>query len=268
VPTYGSKSTHRPDAARKLASVIQSSRTGTKAPLTGLRAGRIDRTRVARLGMRDLRVFHAPHTPAPQRIRVGILLDASGSMVGHEANITLQLARDLAEATLLVPAIPVGGAEIWAHSTGRDYVTRETQITMYPLWKKGIPTERVDRYLQANFSGNEDGWALASLGDRLLEQIRPGETGIIFVISDGAPAYSVGGELGGKYVNALSHVSAVAEGYRKRGIAVVSVSVSRSLNVATQVGMYGRDNVVAYDSNMTVTASRIAKAIGAQLNPS
>lgn len=260
----GARSKPRPDAARKLAGVIRSQRKGTKAPLTGLRAGRIDRTRVARLAAGDLRVFHAPHSPSPQRVRVIILLDASGSMAGHEATITTQLARDFAEAFVSMRGAVVG--EIWAHTTGTD--GRDNVIDIAPIWKSGLPTERVNDYLTLGFGGNEDGWALAAMGDRLAETIQPRETGIVIVISDGAPAYSVtpATPSGDYSQDVFGHVRSVAQGIRKRGHAVISVSVSPSLRADTQSAMYGSKAVVPFDMNMSVTARRIGLAIGDQLN--
>lgn len=264
--TVGNLSQHRPNAARKLAAVIVSQKRGTKAPMTGLRSGRIDRTRVARLGSRDLRVFHAAHSPSPQRVRVIILLDASGSMAGHEATITVQLARDFADAFVSLRGMVTG--EVWAHTTGYDRSGGHT-IDIAPIWKSGMPTSAVDTYLTLGFSGNEDGWALAAMGDRLAETIQPGETGIIIVVSDGAPAYTVAPAAGsghGYAKDIYGHVRMIANQIRKRDCAVISVSVSRSLNVSTQSGMYGMDSVVPYDTNMSVTARKIGLAIGKQLN--
>lgn len=261
----GANSKPRPAAARQLAAVIRSQRKGKKAPLTGLRSGRMDRTRVARLATGDLRVFRAPHSPSPQRVRVILLLDASGSMAGHEATITCQLARDFADAFVSMRGAIVG--EIWAHTTGSDEAGGDL-IDVTPLWKSGMKTSAVDEYLTIGFGGNEDGWALAAMGDRLRETIQPNETGIVIVISDGAPAYSVmptgGASVFHQSVNA--HVRAEAERIRKTGAAVISVSVSPSLHQETQQAMYGLHSVVPYDHNMTVTARRIGTAIGKQLN--
>jgi hypothetical protein len=260
----GTKTQHRPDAARKLAATITAAKTGHKNPLTGLRAGRIDRTRVARLGARDFRVFHAPHHPSPSKVRAIVLLDASGSMRGLESTIAAQMARDFADAFASLDVIPVGGAEVWAH-TATDVIGETNDIIqMYPLWRKGLPTHYVDKYLDIPMSGNEDGWALAMVGDRLAEMMLPGETGVIIVVSDGAPVYDVASL--GHTIGALQHVAQVAAGIRQRGVAVVSVSVSAHLRVASQVAMYGRENVIAYDPNISVTAQRIATAIGKQLN--
>jgi cobalamin biosynthesis protein CobT len=261
----GIASKPRPDSARRLQAVIRSSKTGRRAPLTGVRAGRIDRTRVARLGCGDLRVFKVPHAPQPQKVRVLFLLDASGSMIGHEATITCQLMRDFADA---ISAMPDVTGEAWAHTTSyTNDGNGHSLVSIAPLWKKGQNTQNVNRYLRLSFTGNEDGWALAYVGDRLAETIQPGETGLIVVISDGAPAYSVNPtKTGPGRHSTYDHVRTVAENIRERGHGVISVSVSRMLNVQSQAGMYGKDSVVAYDSNMAVTARRIGLAIGKEFN--
>lgn len=257
----GVRSIARPDSARRLQAVIRSTRTGTASPLTGLRAGRIDRTRVARLGCGDMRVFKQPHAPSPKKVRVIFLLDASGSMHGHEATITCQLARDFADAITGMREVT---GEAWAHTTSyQPDGNGSGLIVVAPLWKKGMPTDKVNRYMTLDMTGNEDGWAIAYVGDRLAETIQPDETGLVVVISDGAPAYSVSPKnpTPGR-VSAFEHTRQVVENIRERGHGVISVSVSRSLNVQSQAAMYGKDAVVAFDPNMAVTARRIGLAIG------
>lgn len=244
------KSRRDPLAAKALAAAITSTRGAAGAPLREQRSGRLDRTKVARLALKDTRVFVRPAASAPKRLRVAILLDASGSMEGAKALRCVQMARDLAEATEMLPNVT---AEIWAHTTVKD--DQHNSAHMSFLWQSGEPTEWVDRYHLIDMGGNLDGFAVLYVKDELAERIQPGEQGMVIVVSDGAPTYQSLGQ-------PFDHFRQIRDAFKRLGWPLISVSVASQLRMETQIGLYGQGNVVEYDPNISITARAIAKAIG------
>ena len=269
--------------ARALMAAFTSSKTTAAAPTRGLRAGRIDRTRLARLGVGDYKVFTSPLNPKPQRLRVTVLIDGSGSMEAYmngtytgsgpkRTEVAQQVARDLAEAMTMLPRGTVMG-KVYAHGTataspipGRqqgqmspslhssaDNMEEGTAV-LFPLWQQGEPTENVDRYSLVRYSGNIDHLALEYVALDLLDEVNPArEQALIIIISDGAPGDQ-------------SMVKMVVDDIRRKGVEVVSVSIAPEKELKeAQAKMYGAANVVQYNANVNVMAKEMAKVMGRML---
>lgn len=237
---------HRPMAAAALAGAITTSRKGKNAPLREQRSGRIDRRRLAKVATGDLRVFIRRGAPAPNAVRVTILVDASSSMygplnyaqreLGSRVDVAAQVVRDLADATEKLPWVT---ADVVAF-------TSSSEVDMYPLWKTGEDPRRIDSYYTINMGGTEEGYAIAFAMDEMLERIKANEQGLIVIVSDGGPAEPL-------------HVKAVVKMCADHRIPVVSVALTDS---AAQPLMYGLDNVVKFHANPRVIAKDMAKVIG------
>jgi nitric oxide reductase activation protein len=233
-------------AAAALAGAMSTARKGKTAPLREQRHGRIDRRRLAKVAVGDMRVFTRRAAPAPDKVRVTILVDASASMHGmldykaddRVACVTAaaQICRDLADATEMLPWVTADVVAFTAHG----------DVDLYPLWKSGEATSKVDDYFHIDMSGTEEGYAIAFAMDEMLEHIQQREQGLIVIVSDGGPAEP-------------KHVKSVVEMCRQHRIPVVSVALTES---AAQPAMYGRDNVVKYHDNTRILAKDMAKVIG------
>lgn len=246
----------RPNVARSLAGAIKAARRGDPTPDTGYRSGTLDRARLARVGSGDVRVFQQRFIPGPQRIRVIVLLDGSGSMNSFVADAKErlegndptggmrrhtaagQIGRDLADAIALLPNVE--GA-VYAHNLNAG------GATVHNLWQKGEPTEYVGDFANLSFDGNVDDLAIAYCTDDLVEARKPGEALVLIVCSDGKPPDS-------------DAVKAQVDAARKRKVAVVSVALAKSA-MDGQRHMYGAD-VVPFHADPMALAKAIARAIG------
>lgn len=234
-----------PNNHAALAAVINSARRGPGMPERGQRSGRVDRGRLARVATSDPRVFTRQSSPAPQKVRVHILIDSSGSMGGGPDSRrakAAQVGRDLAGA---FDRLPWATARIYGFAeAGSSFVTR--------IWETGESRSKVDRFLLSPSGGTPLGYCVAYVADDLLEERHPSEKGVVIVISDGSPSYDGG----------ITHVRSVVDYYRQRGLRVVSVAMA-SLGEAQQ-RMFGRD-ALAYEANMAIFARNMARVVGSSL---
>ena len=155
----GRQTLYRPMAAAALANAMHTSRKGKCAPLREQRSGRLDRGRLARVGVGDTRVFIKKGAPQPDKVRVTILVDASSSMTSPidyrsydrkaAATVAAQTSRDLADATEMLPWVT---ADVVAFTTSGN-------VDLYPLWKSGDPTSDIDSYYNISMGGTEEGWS-------------------------------------------------------------------------------------------------------------
>jgi len=240
----------RPNAQAEaaLSQAITISRHGRSAPLRQQRSGRLDRRSLAKVGVADPRVFIRKSAPGPDRIRVTILLDASGSMSmrdwspGGDRSRTLQelaaqTGRNLAGATERLPWVT---ADLMAFTNGSP------GVLVFPIWASGDPLGDVDSYFRVPRGGTEEGYAIAYALDEIIEKRQPREQGLIIIVSDGAPSEP-------------RHVKSVVETARAHGVPVVSVALVPS---AHQPTMYGRENVVDYSKSSRKLARDMARVIG------
>lgn len=245
---------HEPKAAEALQAAIVTARHGRGAPKREQQAGRIDRRRLHRVAVADNRVFTARTAPAPQKVRVTILVDASSSMTGYAsrddyysntgkslASLAAQTCRNLAEATEHLE---------WVTADAVAFTTGYGGVPMYNLWKSGEAPEQIgQRFNRIHMGGTEEGYALAFAADEMKEHLEAGEKALVIIISDGAPGEP-------------AHVKWVVDEMRREDIAVVSVALVES---AQQPKMYGKSNVIAYSASAKKLARDMAKAIGRSL---
>jgi hypothetical protein len=250
---YCTPTTDQPRAGQVLAAVINSARKGPGMPERMVRSGRIDRSRLARVSQGDTRVFVNRGAPAPQRVRVHLLVDCSGSMLsvgGRNGSTPLiqlaaQAARDLGAAIDLIP---------WAAGRVYGHTTDDHGVYVARIWEKGEDRSYFDNLMRLGLSGNEDGYAIAYVADDLLEEKTSNERGVVLVISDGYPAYQ----------NGYGHTQHVVEYYRRKGLRVVAVSIAPAASGDRFAKLYGGD-VVNYDPNTSVFARSLARVIGSSL---
>jgi cobalamin biosynthesis protein CobT len=188
-----------------------------------------------------------------------ILLDASGSMKGAPAREAAQMGRDLADACNLLPNVK---ADVWGHSTeGSESVVQR-------CWTTGEPTKNVDRYLRFAMNGNDDGYAIAYIGEEMLKEgMNPRESHLIIVVSDGQPAYQVR-YAGGTWTGG-EHTKIVVDGLRRKGIKVVAIGIAHGSEAKAlrqaQIEMYGLPNVAMHEEAPLATARTLAQTMGRAL---
>jgi hypothetical protein len=239
----------RPDVARVLASAITSERTGAPVLDTGHRSGTLDRTRLARLGTGDLRVFKSPSAPGPQRIRVAVVLDGSSSMLAQLPNgqsrstATAQIGVDLAGA---FDSLPFIDAALYVHNVNLSAPTVTT------LWQKGEPVAYAADYARIHLDGNWDDYAIRFVTDDLIEARTGNERLLIVMVSDGRPS-------------STEDVARAVASAKRAGVGVLSVSVAPDLGIEDQRRMYGA-NVVEFVPEPMTLARLIAQGIGRALN--
>ena len=250
-----------PVAAKALADAIVTSRQGVGAPQTGRYTGRLDRNRLARFATGQTNIFTKPAAPRPNNVRVIILVDASSSMrigvkdpsaidmggwgFSSRYTVAAQVARDLADATDLLPWV---NASMFAYTTG--YAPHHGDaVTVFPIWETGEPTTEVDTLGNVPMGLTEEGYALAVARDLMNDARQADEQPLVIIVSDGAP-----GERG--------HVKTVVEDMAHDGIPVVSVAIVAS---AAQPLMYGAENVVEFNGSSIALGYDMARVIGGVL---
>lgn len=272
--------------SRRLASLIASQRRGRSAPEYARRSGRIDRRSLSKIAVGDSRVFIRAGATSAGRTRLVLLLDCSGSMSQYSRGATLstraaQMAWDFVTAAKHLPSVT---CEAWGHTTGGKY--EEDTLPAIPgategyggekyvileevLTPKSTPDSFAKAMSKMDFRGNEDGYAIAALANDV-EHRATGERIVFVVISDGAPIYAVDNTLGMDYgsvvtaarTNGFIHVASVVAGLRRKGHAVVSVSIDSGLGEQAQRKMYGNDYVVPYTNDQSALYLSLAKVLG------
>jgi cobalamin biosynthesis protein CobT len=263
----------RHDVARRIAEMMSRQRTGREAPEIAKRAGRIDRRSLARVKAGYDRPFTTRSGASPTRYKVVVILDCSGSMMGKRINDAVQLGWDFALACQYMPNVDM---EVWGQGTryfegaGDTSKAQEKNeasstgvreghfIAAYDLWRSGQTKAQFKRALRnIKLVGNEDGWALDAIMADVMGRRKSNEKVITIMVSDGAPIYSEGQA-------ALGHVRSVVQRWRRKGAALISVSVSYGLRNDAQRNMYGQ-SVVAYDEDIKKTVQDMAVIIGKEL---
>jgi cobalamin biosynthesis protein CobT len=257
----------RPDVARRIASIMAQQRHGKSAPDFGMRAGRVDRRRLGR-AKSDPRVFTTRTAASTSRLRVVVILDLSGSMMGERVNAAVQTAWDFALAASYMPTVTL---EVWGHGTAYtkgydDRINDEAEsvregsfIACYELYRPGMTLAQFyAQFKGVDLCGNEDGFALQSIGAEVMRRASKDERVLFIMVSDGAPIYKEG-------MKAWTHVGQVVKALRSKGAAVVGVSISSALGKDVQAKMYGK-HVIIYDHNPSVTTTNMGRVIGQAMN--
>ena len=262
----------RHDVARQIAEVMSRQRRGREAAEIAKRSGRIDRRSLARVKAGYDRPFKTRSGSSPTRLKVVLVLDLSGSMMGRAVNDAVQTAWDFALASTYTPSMTL---EVWGHGTayleegdtskatemnGRgDTGVREGNVVMaYHLWKEGMSRADFARQLRPiRMAGNEDGWALDAIVSDVYARADSNERVLVLMVSDGAPVYSEGRA-------AFGHVRGIVNKWARKGVQTVSVSVSYALRADAQNTMYGQ-NVVQFNQDPRQTVAAMGRIIGKAL---
>lgn len=252
-------------AAKALADAITTSRQGIGAPEVGMYAGRLDTRRLARLACKQTNVFTRPVGARPNRVNVTILVDCSISMKAYTKRnerwggwdkssptrlmAASQVCRDLVEATDMLDWVT---ADVLAFTTGvsSQSKTHNQNVTaLFPIWETGEETTEVDMLGRVPMGYTEEGYAIATAADEMVERMRPDEQGLVIILSDGAPSEK-------------QHVKSVVEDCARNHIPVVSVAIVPS---AAQPMMYGGENVIEYNGSSIALGYDMASVIGGVL---
>jgi hypothetical protein len=245
----------RPDIARRIAGIMAQQRRGLEAPEFGKRGGRVDRRRLSSIATGNDRVFATRSGRSSTRLKVVVIVDLSGSMVGENAQRAIQTAWDFA---LAIRQVPSASLEIWAHSTGYLNIDEKPlpdlddpaesstgvreghYVVAYHLYEEGMTARQFyQQFKDIRMSGNEDGWSLDAVLSDVSRRTTSNERMLAIMVSDGAPAYA-------EQKAGIGHVKAVVNRWRKRGAGVVSVSVDAHLRKEAQNNMYGHEWVVPF----------------------
>jgi len=247
---------------------FQLARTGRDGWQSHKYEGRFDNRAAARATRQELDVFkHRTGESAP-RVKVAILIDASGSMAKDDAKIenpldrTMKMitSRRLAAAAFgatiakALGAVPTVDLDVYQHSANRGSMVIKWR------WSRGTPIRVFNRASDRGIgrSGNADGHALVAIADRMLRSMKRNERGVIMVVSDGLP--SVPGD-GGLYGSAAGQalIDAVAH-CRKHGITVVGVAIDGS----DQTVYYGADTI-PFTGDWMALGKHLARLVGKAL---
>lgn len=262
----------RDDVARRIAEVMSRQKRGRERAEIAKRSGRIDRRSLARVKAGYDRPFTQRTGSSPTRLRVAVILDLSGSMMGRRVNDAVQMGWDFAMATRYMPQVTL---EVWGHGTayesgdkskaramnkdGASGVREGDLVMAYHLWEHGMTKRQFKQQLRnVRLCGNEDGWALDAIAKDVMSRAQSNERVLIVMVSDGAPIYT-------EMTDAYGHVRGVVQRIRRAGAAVVSVSIASGLRKDQQVNMYGND-VIEYDEDMRKTVGEMARVMGRALS--
>lgn len=260
----------RPEVSKRLAGIMAAQKRGKERPEYGRRSGRVDTRTLWRTSTGDSRVFKRPGAASPTRLKVVILQDLSGSMEGRAASEAAQMTWDLIGACEQALNVSV---EVWGHTTQQapdgDELTEGCSgtvsyskgfIKLMELWKPGQSKWTFHRnILSTGFGGNEDGWAIKVLSEDMERRLKDRERMVLIVVSDGTPIYNERG-------SEVGHVRHVVNAIRRKGHAVISVSIDSALTRQQQDSMYGDHSVIEYDYNTGRLTQAIARVIGRALD--
>lgn len=198
-----------------------------------LKQGALDEDELYRWGTGDDRVFSERVVEAKPDAYVGLLVDLSGSMVGHHLPIAQRLAQLLVWSLHDQEGVE---ARVWGHTADTDGAGPSSQV--YELWQPGDPLSRLGLISTLPHSNNRDHQAIRYVVDQVAEAEQPEK--IVIVLSDGLPqARGYGGR------EAMSQVRAVTKRAATRGIRVVQIAIDDDLRAHDQAAMFG-DEVVPY----------------------
>lgn len=246
--------------------IFQRSKLSRAGWQSRLMDGRLDARQAWRYEARGhVDIFKDRQAQSTTKVNVWLLVDASGSMGGALARPRLQAGRMVATKTRAMNAqdtaatlaqafrrIPTVRLHIYQHSASGDgemYLRRAygdglNRVEGMAAWGRG--------------GGNADGFALQWVGQQALRNPRPDERTIIIVISDGLPsvhgAHATNPDL-------ISFSASVAEDIRRRGAAVLSVSIEGDGHRSESRDMYGAENVVPFKASSPTAWPDLARGL-------
>lgn len=235
------------------------------------REGRLDPRRAAAGSRREMDIFQRKMGKSTTRVKVSVLIDASGSMrysntaslmnpnspTGRRKfGVTSSIAAAVFGATIAraLGRIPTVDLDVFEHSAGVN------NLILKWRWHRGTPLGVFNETPYGiGGGGNADGHALYAITTRLLKTLKRGERGLIMLVSDGMPSqYSADGK--GQAGQALIDAVAFA---RKNGIEVIAVAVDGS----DQSVYYGKDGVVPFTGDWSEMGKALAVHVGKALAP-
>lgn len=213
--------------------------------------GRLDGQQAWRYDARNqVDIFRERRMPSPTKLNVHLLLDASGSMSGDRACRAQDLAGTFVEAFKRIPTVRI---HVYQHNANQT-------ANIFRVFKPGANPKRLDNMLYNIGGGNADGFALMAIGQVVMGAMRPDESNLIIVISDGLPSVTGAGATG----NILDHSTLVANTLRNKGVMVMGVAVAGDINAHRD--MYGKDNVVGFSGDWGKLSRDFAATFGKVLS--
>jgi len=233
------------------------------------REGRVDMRRAA-AGMRgEQDIFQKKMGHSTTKVKVSVLIDASGSMRDHntahitnplvptskaKVGVTAALASAVFGATIAkaLGRVPTVDLDIYQHSAAFN------RMYLKWRWHKGTPVGVFNEAIDGiGGGGNADGHALYAITTKMLKELKRDQKGIIMIVSDGMPSVYADdgkGEAGQALIDAVTYA-------RKNGIEVMAVAVDGS----DQSIYYGKEGVVTFRGEWSVLGTDLAKHIGRAL---
>jgi hypothetical protein len=192
------------------------------------REGEIDDDEIWRWAADDWRVFEERKIPHDPKVRIGLLVDISGSMHGRKLDSAVKMARLFVEALTSIHGVT---PYVWAH-TG-DIGEDGSQV--YRVWEPGDPMTRLGLLKTLDNGNNYDGHAIAYVCKQLAETALPDEQKLLVVLSDGLPSGGLG--YGGD--EGMQHVRfAVEDAQKQKDIRVLQIAIDTSIDEARQRKMF------------------------------
>jgi Mg-chelatase subunit ChlD len=255
-----------PTAVASIRKAFLLAKTSKDAWKTAQREGRPDVRQAPRIARGEQDIFKKKAGRSTSRVRVSVLIDASGSMSNTDAYIqrpddptqTIAVERRLAAAvfgTTIATAlgrIPTVELNVFQHAAYSGHMVIKYR------WAKGTPVavfnEAATRSIGAGM--NADGHALYAVTERMRRELKRGERGILMVVSDGLPSvYSSNGtsEAGQALIDAVAHA-------RRHGITVIAVAIDGS-----DQSVYYGDGYVPFTGNWNALGSALARQVGSAM---
>ena len=215
-------------------------------------AGRLDSRRAWRYEARgNVDIFRERRMPSPTKLNVHLLVDASGSMMGHRACRAQDMAGTIVEAFKRIPTVRV---HVWQHNASLGVTN------VYNVARPG-KANTINTMLMHIAGGNADGFALEAIGGVIAPNRRPDEGDLIIVISDGLPSVTVQGATG----DILDHSTIVCNTLRSKGIEVIGVAIAGDDRAHRR--MYGAANTVGFNGDWAKLSRDFSRVFGAMLRP-
>ena len=241
------------------------SKTSHNGWATQKRAGRFDARQAARATRLEQDVFKRRAGKSITKVRLTVLLDASGSMGTMDARFPNPLApgkmlrgqRRLAAAIFgatiakALGTVPTIDLDVFQHAASH-------QLILKWRWAKGTPVTVFNSATTSiGAGGNADGHALFALTQRALKNLKRDERAVIMVVSDGLPTdYSPDGK-----GDARSALHDAIDYARKHGVEVIAVAIDGS----DQSAYYGKEHMIQHDGSWTHLGAALAKVVGSIL---
>lgn len=246
------------------------------------REGRFDPRRAAGASRLEQDVFQRKTGRSVTKVKVAVLIDASGSMrdtdtgalpdptapLGSHRKVktTAAVAAAVFGCTIAkaLGAIPTVDLDVYQHSasSGINYSGKQVVGTGHLFikwrWHRGTSLGAFNEAVRGiGGGGNADGHALYAIASRMVRELKRDQRGIVMVVSDGMPsAYSSDGtgEAGQALIDAVAYC-------RKNGIEVIAVAIDGS----DQSIYYGKTGTLPFTGDWGLLGKGLADHVGKAL---